>query len=278
MIMMIEIILCNDFKQNFLAGQNDLSTINAKAMKTILVPLDLQSSSIRALRYIDDVFREQPIKLIFLNVIGIEDPRNNQDVEQAFRQFETRVLDGYSLEYDFKMVRGLLLVEIQKAIHQYNPSLVIMATTGKNLTKALLKLVDCPILIIPEHNTKNSIKNIAYANDFNVVKSSAALAPLLDLSQTFDAKVHIIHLNKDNRGEPDAAEDSLEYTLQEIEHEYASIISKDYVKDLQEYVATENIDVLSVLLRDHGQNQINAGGKLVEELVNNADVPVLSLV
>jgi nucleotide-binding universal stress UspA family protein len=247
-------------------------------MKSILVPVDFQSASIRALRYIEDVFRELPVQLFLVNVVSPEDPTDNKEIEKAFAKFEAKVLKNYPLIYRFSVIRGNLLEEIQRSIHLYRPSLVIIGTSGKNLSKAFLKLTDCPVMIIPENNSRTKIRNIAYANDFNAVKESDAFAPLLDLSQTFDAKVHIIHLNKDERSEPDAAEVSLEYYLQRVDHEYASIPSKDFVGALQEYVHREDIDVLSVLLRDHGHNKIGTNGKLIEELVSKADLPVLSLV
>lgn len=247
-------------------------------MKSILVPVDFQSASIRALRYIEDVFRELPVQLFLVNVVAPEDPTDNKEIEKAFQKFEAKVLKNYPLSYRFIVVRGNLLEEIQKAIHFYRPSIVIIGTSGRNLSKAFVKLTDCPVMIIPENNSRTKIRNIAYANDFNAVRASAAFAPLLDLSQTFEAKVHIIHLNKDEKTEPDAAEPSLEYYLQMVDHEYASIPSTDFVTALQEYVHREDIDVLSVLLRDHGQNKMGTHGKLIEELVSKADLPVLSLV
>jgi nucleotide-binding universal stress UspA family protein len=247
-------------------------------MKSILVPIDFQSASIRALRYIADVFRELPVQLYLFNVLAPEDSTDTKEAEKAFARFESKILKDYPLNYNFFVARGNLLEEIQKTIDLCKPSLVIIGTSGKNLSKAFIKLTNSPVMIIPENNNRKQIRNIAYANDFHALKASAALAPLLDLSQTFAAKVHIIHLNKDERAETDAAEPSLEYYLQLVDHEYASIPSRDFVTALNDYVHREDIDVLSVLLRNHGQNKNGTAGHLIEELVNNADLPVLSLV
>jgi nucleotide-binding universal stress UspA family protein len=247
-------------------------------MKSILVPIDFQGASLRALRYIEDVFSDVPVQLFLVNVVSPDDPRDNSEIRKAFEKFEAKVLRNYPLSYRFSVIRGNLLDEIQEAIHLYKPSLVVIATSGRNLSRAFVKLTDCPVMIIPENNNRSAIRNIAYANDFNIVKASSAFAPLLDLSQTFEAKIHIIHLNRDQKGAPDAAEPSLEYYLQHVKHEYASIPSNDFVEALQDYAHRENIDVLSVLLRDHGQNKTGTNGKLIEELVSKSDLPVLSLV
>jgi nucleotide-binding universal stress UspA family protein len=247
-------------------------------MKTILVPIDFQEASVRALRYVENVFNEQPVELQLVNVVPVDNKVSDEDIQKAFGEFEEKTLKGYPLAYRFSIIRGNLLEELQRAIHFYRPSLVIIGTSGNLLTKALMKLTDCPVLIIPETSRKGKIRNIVYANDFNAVKSSAAFEPLADLSKRFDAKVHIIHINKDEYTPPDNAEASLEYYLQLIDHEYASMKSDDLVAALQDYVHRQDIDVLSVLLRDHGQNNLSSNGKLIEEIVNNVDIPVLSLV
>jgi nucleotide-binding universal stress UspA family protein len=247
-------------------------------MKTILVPVDFQNASERALRYIEDVFNEQPVELQLVNVISLEDKSTDEQIQQAFDKFEAKALKNYPLPYRFSIIRGNLLDEIQRAIHFYRPSLVIIGTNGTALTRALMKLTDCPVMIVPENSRKAKIRNIVYANDFHVVKASSAFEPLADLSKSFDAKVHIIHINKDEHTIPDDAEVSLEYYLQLIDHEYASMRSDDFVAALKEYVLKEDIDVLSVLLRDHGQNNLSSSGKLIEEIVAKTDIPVLSLV
>lgn len=247
-------------------------------MKTILVPIDFQNASERALRYIENVFSAKPVELQLVNVVPTENKTSDQDIRKAFKEFESKVLKNFSIPYRFSIIRGNLLEEIQGAIHFYQPSLVIFGTSGNELTKALIKLTDCPVMIIPASSKKSRIRNIVYANDFNEVKSSSAFEPLLDLSKSFAAKVHIIHINKDEHTVPDSAEASLEYYLQLVDHEYASMKSDDFVVALQEYVKNEDIDVLTVLLRDHGQNAINSNGKLIEELVSKTEIPVLSLV
>jgi nucleotide-binding universal stress UspA family protein len=247
-------------------------------MKTILVPIDFQNASAKALSYIENVFNEQQIELQLLNVVSLKDETSDDEIQKAFKTFENKYLKNKPIPYKFSIIRGNLLEEIQRAIHFYKPSLLIMGTSGNALTKALVKLTDCAVMIIPENSSKEKIRNIVYANDFNEVKASSAFEPLQNLSQRFGAKVHIIHINKDEHTSPDGAEASLEYYLQLVDHEYSSVKSEDFVEALQDYVKREDIDVLSVLLRDHGQNAISSSGKLIEELVSKTEIPVLSLV
>ena len=150
-------------------------------MKTFFVPVVFQGASIRALRYIEDVFREKPVRLNLLHVISADNGPDKKEVEKEFQKFESKVLKDYTLPYELNIQRGNLLDEIQKAINNTQPSMVIIATSGQKLSKAFVKLTNCPVLIVPENNNKSRIRNIAYANDFHEVKASAAFETLLDL-------------------------------------------------------------------------------------------------
>lgn len=248
-------------------------------MKTILVPLDFHSASERALEYIQDVFYKHPVEIQLVSVLAADDRKTEEEIRKEFTAFEHKVLRHFGLPYRFSVVRGNLLDEIQRAINTYKPSLVIMGAKKTILTKALMKVTNCAVLIIPEVTKKQQIKNIVYANDFNPVATSDAFGPLADLSKEFGARVHVIHILKDDENlTKDRAEGSLEYYLQAVDHEYATMEKENFVNALEEYIRKRDIDVLSLLLRDHGKNSLNSNGKLIEAVLSKTDVPVLTLV
>lgn len=247
-------------------------------MKTILVPLDFQSTSERVLHYIEDVFGKHAVELQLVRVAPTDDQKTDAQIRNEFTDFERKNLLRFTLPYHFSITRGNLLEGIQHAINFYHPSLVVMGTKGTSLTKALMKVTDCAVLVIPEGTTKNQIKNIVYANDFNAVRTSSAFEPLANLSKEFDAKVHIVHVTKDRNTTHDNTEGSLEYYLESVNHEYAALKQEDLVGALDDYIHNRDIDVLSVLLRDHGTNTLNSDGKLIEAIISKTDIPVLSLV
>ena len=175
-------------------------------------------------------------------------------------------------------MNGDVLPQIQNAIHSIKPDVVIIGLNDGSLSKAFLKLTDCPVLLIPKTSSQHTIKNIAYANDFKNLKESSPFELLLSFSRTFGADIHIIHVSKDRSLPPDEAEKAIEYYLNTVKHEYCSITSTDISAAIQKYVADKNIDLLTVLLRDHGINELHTKGELVEQLVNKLNVPILSLI
>lgn len=244
-------------------------------MKKILAPIDFSLASEKTIFYIKEVFSDYSLTMLHVCQSG----KTQQQAEESFKQFESKALKDTSLTYEFVIANGdTLLEEIQAVAKAIQPDYIMLGTIGTALTKALVKLTNCPVFVVPEANSRSGIKKIAYANDFHNLKNSDTLQPLMRLSRAFGAKVYIIHVN---RGEPvtqDEAEASLEYYLEQIDHEYVHIPDKDIEKALSAYLAEKDIDLLTILLRDHGSNDLKSAGRLVEEIVSHARLPILNLV
>jgi len=247
------------------------------AMKKILIPIDFGDAAVRAIQYAENVFKGQAAEIELIHVIP-ESSTSNPSVLDAYAIFKDKELKGCTLPYSFHVVKGVVLAAIQHAIHDLKPTVVIIGLDGGSLSKAFLKLTDCPVILVPSCNQCNGIRNIAYANDFKNIEESSALGPLLDLSRSFDANIHIIHVNKDEQVKPDNAEPAIEYYLDKVNHEYFSMKSTDIVDAIQKYIGDKKIDLLTLLLRDHGNNNLKTKGELVEQLVTKSSIPVLSLV
>lgn len=248
-------------------------------MKKLLIPIDFSTASVKAVQYVEDVFKNQDyeMELIYIKPVS-ENGKADERIAKDFKDFEHNVLKPTGLAYNFHVLSGSVSDEIQKAIHKYEPAFVIMGTAKAALAKALVKLTDCPILFIPENCNCTSIKKIGYANDFNDIKVTEALKPLLNISRTFGSKVQLIHISKDQELTNDKAEAAIEYYLDGVDHEYVFISSDDFVKTMRDYVARNDIDLLAVLIRDHGDNEIHSKGALVEQLVGTTNIPLLNLI
>lgn len=247
-------------------------------MKTILVPIDFQVASGKAVHYIERVFKDQSIRMELLHVSTPQEKLTTAEIQKAYEKFEADFLKKSPIPYAFSIATGNLLEQLQKTIDEKHPSLVVIGLTGNTLVKSLLKLINCPVLIIPKNNESPAIRNIVYANDFNAIKVSSALEPLWNLAKTCDARVHVMHVSKERALPKDEAEGPLEYYLDGINHEYVSVKSDDIVEAINQYASEKKIDLLSLLLRDHGKNELHSRGQLVEELLNKTNIPILSLV
>ena len=247
-------------------------------MKKILIPIDLSDAAENAIDFALDAFSAFKPELLLIHVKQANEDLD--DLKAAFGQLENNKLIKAGVEYNFEITRGELLTDIQAAIDTEKPDLLVMGTTGTNgstLSKALVELTNCPLMLVPENYHWSKIKRIAYANDFKNIRDSTVLYPLMTLAQRTQAKVYLLHINRDD-SVTDNAEASLEYYLEQIDHEYICITSDDIEGAIMDFIKEKDIDMLTVLLRDHGKNQLSSEGRLVKELLVHANVPVLNLV
>jgi hypothetical protein len=251
---------------------------NDRAMKTILIPVDFQAAAGNVLHYIENVFKDQSIKVELLYVLTPSEKMTKNDVQKSYLDFELKYLKGTTLPHHFTMVEGKLLDQIQNKIDELRPSLVAIGLSGNSLVKSLLKLVRCPLLMIPGATKSSAIRNIVYANDFQNIKISSAFEPLWDFAKSNGARIHIVHVTKGATVPSDEEEGSLEYYLENVEHEYASIKSDDFVGAINNYATEKKVDLLTLLLRDHGNNALPSRGKFVQELLTRTRLPILTLV
>jgi nucleotide-binding universal stress UspA family protein len=247
-------------------------------MKTILIPVDFQPATYTAIEYAKALYPTENLHVELVHVL----PENNENLQlQAFHQFKNlqkESLANWPVNSRLQIRTGNIIDKLQEAIKETKPLLVLIGLSEKGMVKELLKLTDAPLLIIPAGSGKAKIQNIVYANDFKGIQSGEALEPLRNLAQTSKAKVDVLHIEKEFNPTTDEAEESLEYYLQLVKHEYVFIKSDDFPRAIQDYVHKNNIDLLTLLLRDHGQNETNSKGKLVARLLEETEVPILSLV
>jgi len=247
-------------------------------MKTVLIPIDFQPGAGKVLHYIEKIFKDQSIRAELLYVMQPSEKMTKERVQESFLDFEHRYLEGTGLPYHFTAVEGSLLDQIQNKIDELSPSLVAIGLSGNSLVKSLLKLVRCPVLMIPGSTDAPAIRNIVYANDFQDIKVSAALEPLWNFAKSNHARVHIVHVTKEGALPRDEEENSLEYYLDHLDHEYVSIKSDDFVEAINTYTAEKKIDLVTLLIRDHGNNALPSRSKFVEELLTRTHIPILSMV
>jgi hypothetical protein len=247
-------------------------------MKTVLIPIDFQPGAGKVLHYIEKIFKDQSIRAELLYVMQPSEKMTKERVQESFLDFEHRYLEGTRLPYHFTALEGSLLDQIQNKIDELRPSLVAIGLSGNTLVRSLLKLVRCPVLMIPGSTDAPAIRNIVYANDFQKISVSSALEPLWNFAKFSHARVHIVHVTKEGALPSDQEESSLEYYLDHLDHEYVSIKSDDFVAAINKYSADKKIDLVTLLLRDHGNNAMPSRSKFVEELLTRTQIPILSLV
>ncbi|MBX2961513.1 MAG: universal stress protein [Cyclobacteriaceae bacterium] len=247
-------------------------------MKTILIPIDFQGDTTKQFKYIQQVFRNEPVSL---ELIYVADPAKqivHDAIDTRFKTLEETVLKSSSIPYSFSIVKGNIVEQLQDAIDRFKPSLLMIGVQGTRLIRSLVRLVNCPVYIIPHDTAVTTVQSILYAHDFNSIQDSSALQRLWELAKAHHSTVHVLHIVRDDAVTEDKGEPALEYYLDQIPHEYATVVSNNFVSAINTYIEKKQMDLLVLLLREHGHNANNSKGELVEELLTASNIPMLILV
>lgn len=250
-------------------------------VKKVLIPVDFSLASKNAIRYVKNVFDGEPIQVILLYVTN-EGWDDIQEIEDGFTQIRKLELGGSSFLITHTIIHGDPATEIMKSAKNGKTDLVILGLKGDSellsIADELLKNIESPIITVPENYVSHKVKRITYASDHKQVEYSEVFDIIRLLAQKFDSKVYIFHLYPEQEMiAADQSEPVLEYYLESTRHEYFTVADPNILEAIHDFVERQHIDLLAVLARDHGHNELHSEGKLVYELARVSQVPMLIL-
>jgi nucleotide-binding universal stress UspA family protein len=168
--------------------------------------------------------------------------------------------------------------------------MVIMGTSGvseesilsKTNTSELVLEADFPVLVIPKNAKSFRIKHIALVLGKEKIEDTEALQTLLDLARKFNAKVHVLTIeNKPGSygySNIDVENEStLGYYLENFYVDHTFIRNPDLVEGIFSYVSKKDIDVITILPRNHIKEGEASEGQLTQMLTLHSKVPILAI-
>ncbi len=160
--------------------------------------------------------------------------------------FSTRIQDGIPEE------------EIISFCKENNPNMIIMGTRGKDrkeldligsVTAEIIERSKVPILTIPEDNTVdfNNIKNVAFIANFSD-KDLIAFEKLTEFLKLFNPTTHLVHFSDTSLSveQLDGVKSYINRQYPNLNIKYSSIDDTDILNDLDKFIKTNKIDVVSL--------------------------------
>lgn len=214
------------------------------------------------------------------------------DMENLVNQIKKKMSSGILPDIDFDTIlkEGVPEEEIIRFNKEYQPSLLIMGTRGKNrkemdligsVTAEVIERSSIPVFAIPEdiriEDFKN-INNIAYATNFDP-KDLIAFERLMQFMKPFSFKVQFIHItpNEDAWNEVKLAgiKEYFKKQYPNLETEYTLMKENDILIGLDKFINEKNIDVVS--LTTHKRNLFSRlfNPSIARKMIFHAKTPML---
>jgi len=254
-------------------------------VKKILIPFDFSEASLNALNYaVNFSNKEEEMELELLHIIS-SDIEVINNIDSDLKRIASKYTNDLKKPIKWSIHTTTLSDTVLKYQQQQKFDLIIMGTKGthedENTTTAkLIHKIDCSILVVPEKYKKFALKKIALTIDKNKINDTDILKILLDTTRRFDASVEVITiLNNESAysNADDHNENLLQYYLENFYSDHSFIRSSDIEKGIFDFVKDHNIDMLTILPRNHAKKMTPSKGKLVNLIAKHSKIPVLAL-
>lgn len=255
-------------------------------MKTILVATDFSNASRAASLYAEELAKISDAKILLCHahnqaaittseaLIAEENQiESSKDESQQLLEAEAVFLSKLNgVEVGCLLAEGSPIKELLVLEEEEKPDLLIVGMKesealsdfifGSVITD-LIKETQTPVLVIPEKCVFKKPKKIAFAFDFEVEAEFKMHAAVKELIRVFDSEILILNIIKpEQKILPDnkTAEFNIEKYFENYKHVYYFIQDNDLINGLKEFVATNEIDMLTMF--PHKQNLLE---KIFEE-------------
>ncbi|MBR9853504.1 MAG: universal stress protein [Algicola sp.] len=260
------------------------------SLNKILIPFDFSEASVNALEYVVNfVGPDRSIGILGLYVGAM--PITEADSEKLGNDF-VKMLDSFNVRLKvapkFITKTGSVVKTILAAQEESDSDLIMMGTMGDKITDEAItntsKLVleaNCPVISVPYGTSIKEPKAIALVMGGEKIDDKSVLGTLLDIVRSFNAKVHVLTIYKDSVYDEEAVKESnenlLEYYLEHFYVEHSFSKNQDVEQGILDYINEKNIDLLTILPRNHTEKSTPSEGRLTKLLTLHSEIPVLTL-
>lgn len=273
-------------------------------MKTILAATDFSKASRNAVNYAAEIARKSNARLILFHsymppIIVSDVPvvmSLPEDVEKNALKTLRRMTSGLILKYG-KNLKPELVCKYGMAVDAINTfakerqvDLIVMGMEGSgyleeklvgSITTTLIAKCETPVLSIGKKIKYKAIKKIALATDYLAVGNSAVLNPLKDIAGLFKSHIYVLNVVPDTKTLPNVKQAiqgiHIENALKGCNHSFHATVNKNVAEGINEFVATNKIDMVVMIPRRHSVFKTVFKGRQTKKVAFHSSASLLTL-
>ena len=254
-----------------------------KKIFKILVPYDFTETAENALNYVKNfVANDANTEIILVYVNEIDDENAAEKLETIKTNFQAHCISKVRTI----VKNGLLQASLLEVEEEEEIDLIFMGTGlvhNKKLntnTSSFVLVADCPIIVVPKDYQEFKVEKIALVIGEDLIHDSKLLGVLLQVARRFNAKVHVLTVKQ---GEADYGysvvdeknENTISYYLEDFYSHHLFIDGPDIPLSIFKYAEEKDIDLISILPRNHAKGKISSEGALTKALAEVSKTPLL---
>lgn len=278
--------------------------------KRILLPTDYSKNALNAIRYAMELYRDVYCEFYILNAFHISGytldsmrvPETGEPYYEAAKQeaeegmerlMQILKLHPENNKHKFYTITTFnsLAEAIRNVIDKKDIDMIVMGTKGITESKArifgtntvnVMELIrECPVIAVPKNYMFEAPKEIVFPTDYRTPFKKKEIGDLIEVAQLFDAKINVLHIDKDKDGKLDRKEQTNKELLQEImegvKYEMHFVPADKISDGINTFIDKHNCDMVAFLNRKHLFFGSILSNPLVKKIGYDPKVPILEL-
>ena len=277
--------------------------------KRVLLPTDYSQNALNAIRYAQKLFQGIPCDFYLLNAydVSVEAPKTivpepGEHFYETAKRYSEEQMERLLVTIDMLpenpnhrfhtfCVFNDLVEAVRNMIAKKDIDIIVMGTKGvtssrsrifgTKTVKVMEQIRNCPVVVVPEHHVFEPPKEIVFPADYKTHYKKRELNHLIEIAKLHDAKINVLHIDKDKDGKLNKKEQTNKQLLQDIldgtDYEMHFLSSIKVSKGIKLFVESRNCDMIAFFNRKHlffGSILFNP---LVKEIGYDPQVPILEL-
>ena len=271
-------------------------------MKTIIVPTDFSPIATNAMNFAADMAKNINASITLLHVyqvpvsmtevpvvlVSADELRKSSEEKLEILKQDLAHLTSGRIKIYTEARLGDISDELEDVCKHVEPFAVIMGTKGAtgierilfgSTTLTAIRHLKWPVIVVPpgkEYGT--GIKKIGFACDFDKVVESTPIQFIKNMVKEFGAELHVLNVDHENKNfKPETPDESLmlHTLLKDLNAQYHFIDNEDIEDGINEFVETNNIDLLITIPKKHKLLEGLFKPSSTKQLVTRSHVPVM---
>ncbi len=276
--------------------------------KRILFPTDFSQNSFNAIRYGMKLYENQYCDFYFLNVFQVNmysldnmmvpEPGDSaydtakKNSEEGFVKLKAILKlqkDNPKHTYHNISMFNHLLEAVRDIIAKKDIDLVIMGTKGltgseakafgTNTVTIMEKIVECPVMAIPEQFDYAPPRQIIFPTDYKAHFKRRELKYLLEIAKLHNSQIHVVHVERESRlsKKQENNKELLEDILLGVDFENHILPKSNVQEAVFAFIESRKCDMVVFVNKKHWFFGSILANPLVKELGYDATIPILEL-
>ncbi|MBA4743668.1 MAG: universal stress protein [Muricauda sp.] len=278
--------------------------------KRILLPTDYSKNALNAIRYALELYSNVRCDFYILNAFHISgytldsmrvpeigepyyEAAKKESEEGMERLMQIIKLHPQNNKHQFHTITTFnsLSEAIKIVIDKKDIDIIVMGTKGITESKARIfgtntvnvmeQVRECPVIAVPNDYMFQIPREIVFPTDYKTPFKRKEIGDLIELAKLHDAKINVVHIDKDKDGKLNRTEEVNKELLQEIlqgtDYEMHFLPADKISDGINKFIEENNCDMVAFLNKKHLFFGSILSNPLVKKIGFDPQVPILEL-